>query len=130
MISNITTKDEYYKKYAKTIVMDIDDTLSFAKTYTDLNAYAEAEPNLKLIKVMNDMVSEGYTFILHTARGYISCNEDTEKADKKYRTQIEAWLKQWNVPYSSLVFGKPYGILYIDDKAMTPESFINKFHKE
>lgn len=117
----------YYSSYEKTIIMDIDDTISFAETYSDPEIYSHAKPNVKLIETMRKLSSQGYTFILHTARGWISCNEDALKADKKYRAQIEKWLADNNVPYKELIFGKPYGILYVDDKALRPDEFIDKF---
>ena len=120
--------DEYYKKYERTIVMDIDNTLSFSDTYGDVNAYANAKPNKDIIKVMQKMDKLGYTFILHTSRGYISCNEDTAAAEKKYREQIETWMHKHNVPYEKLVFGKPYAaIAYVDDKGLRPDEFIERF---
>lgn len=117
----------YYERYAKTIVMDIDDTLSFANTYNNVDVYADAIPNRELISVMQKMATQGYKFILHTARGWISCKEDVKAAEEKYRKQIETWLHKHNVPYDSLIFGKPYAIWYVDDKALRPEEFIKKF---
>lgn len=121
------TSNTYYEKYAKTIVMDIDDTISFANTYNDVGAYSEAIPNTELISVMQKLASQGYKFILHTARGWISCKEDVRAAESKYRKQIEAWLQKYHVPYDKLLFGKPYGIWYVDDKSLRPEEFIKKF---
>ena len=34
------------------------------------------------------------------------------------------WLDKYEVPYDEIVWGKPYGVYYIDDKAMTPEEFV------
>lgn len=121
--------DEYYQKYKKTIVIDIDDTISFANTFDDVNTYSKAVPNINLIKTMQKLHKEGYTLILHTARGWISCNQDTEAAEKKYRKQIETWLAAHNVPYDALLFGKPFGIYYVDDKAMRPDEFVEKFSR-
>ena len=119
--------DQYYQPYAKTIVMDIDDTISFAKTYADPGIYAEAEPNLPVIKTMQKMASKGYKFELYTSRGWISCEENPEKAKEKYLHQLEDWMQKYNVPYSRIIFGKPFGILYVDDKAIKPDEFVEKF---
>lgn len=120
--------DDYYKKYERTIVIDIDDTISFAKTYADPGMYAEAEPNLPVIKTMQKLASKGYKFELFTSRGWISCEEDPERAKEKYLEQIEEWMRKHEVPYSRIIFGKPYGILYVDDKAMRPSEFVTVFN--
>lgn len=119
--------DSYYKKYEKTIVMDIDNTISFSSDYNDLDAYSKAKPNKNLIRTMQKMTDNGYKFILYTSRGWISCNESVVEAEKKYRTQIETWLSKNHVPYDRLLFGKPYGIYYVDDKGMTPDEFCKVF---
>ena len=119
--------DQYYQPYAKTIVMDIDDTISFAKTYADPGIYAEAEPNMPVIETMRKLSKEGYTFELYTSRGWISCEEDPRRAKEKYLEQIEAWMRKHEVPYSRIIFGKPFGILYVDDKAIRPDEFVEKF---
>ena len=119
--------DQYYQPYAKTIVMDIDDTISFAKTYADPGIYAEAEPNTELIATMQRLSKEGYKFILHTSRGWISCDEDPERAKKKYLKQIETWMQKYEVPYERIIFGKPFGIIYVDDKSIRPDEFVEKF---
>ena len=128
-LSNINYPD-YYVPYAKLIVMDIDDTISFADTYSDPEIYSEARPNEPILETMRKLDKEGYSFILFTSRGMISCNGDIEQADNKYRKQIETWLAKYEVPYKELIFGKPYGILYVDDKAMTPDKFIETFRQE
>lgn len=50
--------DEYYQKYKKTIVIDIDDTISFANTFDDVNTYSKAVPNINLIKTMQKLHKE------------------------------------------------------------------------
>lgn len=120
--------EDYYSRYARTIVMDIDDTISFSNLVGTVAGYTHAVPNLPVIQTMQKLASEGYEFILHTARGWVSCNEDPIKAEEKYRIQIEEWLEKYKVPYSRIIFGKPYGILYVDDKSMKPEEFINHFN--
>lgn len=120
--------DQYYQPYAKTIVMDIDDTISFADTYADPSVYSEARPNMPVIETMRKLSKEGYIFELFTSRGWISCKEDPEKAKEKYLHQIESWMRKYDVPYSRIIFGKPFGILYVDDKAIKPDDFVEKFN--
>lgn len=123
----MNTITNYYDKYKMDIVIDFDDTISFAKTFNSVSGYAEAKPNIELINTMRKLSAQGYKFIIHTARGWISCNQNVEKAEQKYRKQMETWLEKYNVPYERIIFGKPFGMLYVDDKALRPDEFVEKF---
>lgn len=106
--------------YERTIVCDIDNTLSF----TTNRDWENAKPNVSLIKKLNRLFENGWKINLLTARGSISCKSRID-ADKKYRNIIETWLKNNNVKYTSLSFEKPLAAYYIDDKGITPEDFEN-----
>lgn len=107
--------------YHKTIVCDIDDTISFT---TDRD-WENATPNTQLIQKLNKLYDEGWTICYVTARGNVSFKGDREAADKHYRPIIEKWFKKNNVKYSMLSFDKMLAAYYIDDKAATPESFMD-----
>ena len=64
--------------HEKTIVTDLDDTLS----YTSNRDWENAKPNLLLIDKLNSFYDAGYKIIILTARGQISCRGDREKADR------------------------------------------------
>lgn len=111
--------------HSETIVVDFDDTLAIT-----LNRdWANASPNVPLINKLNALYARGWTIHVVTARGQISCNGDHEYADRKYRQQIENWLYEHNVKYTSLSFQKKLALYYIDDKGITPEDFILKFNR-
>tara|TARA_R100000808_G_C2129349_1_gene138875 strand:- start:351 stop:1358 length:1008 start_codon:yes stop_codon:yes gene_type:complete len=112
--------------HEKTIITDLDDTLSF----THNRDWENAKPNIDLINKLNFFFKIGYKIIIVTARGQISCDGDSIKADKKYRTQIERWLKKNNVLYHELSFQKKLAIYYIDDKSIRPDEFIQIEHEE
>jgi len=103
------------------LVVDFDDTLSFA-TERD---WENAKPNLPLIAKLNSLYDQGHQVDIFTARGTISCKGDRELAEQKNRPQIEAWLNKHGVKYHSLSFQKPLADYYIDDKAITPDDFVN-----
>jgi len=111
--------------HTTTIVVDFDDTLSFTLNRDWTNGI----PNLPLIEKLNNLYDQGWTIIIQTARGNISCATRSE-ADKKYRQQIETWLTKHNVKYSELSFDKLLAVYYIDDKGITPEDFVSKFKQE
>jgi capsule biosynthesis phosphatase len=106
---------EYYKKL---IVVDFDDTLCIHQNGSTSNIMKGA-PNKDLIGRLQYLHREGYNIEIHTARGHFSC-DSREEAERKHGPVIEAWLKKYNVPYNKIDFNKPYGIIYIDDKAMRP----------
>jgi hypothetical protein len=111
--------------HSTTLVVDFDDTLAIT-----LNRdWENATPNVELIAKLNDLYAQGWTVHVVTARGQLSCNGDYVAADKKYRAQIEEWLKKNGVMYTSLSFQKKLAAYYIDDKGITPEDFITKFER-
>lgn len=106
--------------YNRRIICDIDDTISF----TTSRDWKNAKPNDTLIKKLNDLYDAGWEIVYCTARGTLSC-ENREKAKEKYETGILDWFRANNVKYTRLSFMKELGMYYIDDKAVTPENFID-----
>lgn len=54
-------------------------------------------------------------------------NGDISKIERYTRPVLEEWLLRNNIPYDTLVLGKPWAGprgFYIDDKAMLPEEFV------
>ena len=89
------------KKYC----FDIDGTIC---SNTDGN-YEDAKPYLARIKQINSLHKEGNKIILFTAR------RTTTGID--WRPLTEKQLKNWDVSYDELLFGKPEADKFIDDKA-------------
>jgi len=112
--------NEFLKNYWKTIIFDVDDTISVTTTHD----WENAEPRWQVINKLNKLYEEGWTIILITARGQVSCNGNFEEADKKYREKMEGWLKKHGVKYHMLSFEKYLASYYVDDKSLTPEEFI------
>ena len=111
--------------WEETLIVDFDDTIAFTKNRDWNNAL----PNKPLIDKLNDLHRKGWDIHVVTARGTLSC-ENREEADKTYRPQIEEWLANHNVNYTSLCFQKKLGLYYIDDKGITPDDFVEKFEIE
>ena len=100
-------------------VFDIDDTICNNKN----RDYANAEPIKEVIDKINYLYSNGARIKLYTSRGMVSCNGDLEKIIAKNKDILEKWLKKNKVKYHELIFGKPLGDLYVDDKAMNVKDF-------
>lgn len=102
-----------------TFVIDIDDTICF----TSNRDFENSIPNKSVINKINELYNKGWKIILYTARGGKSCKTLKEK-ELKYRDVTERWLKENNVQYSELVFGKMNADYYVDDKNMSIEEFL------
>jgi capsule biosynthesis phosphatase len=109
------------KKYHKTISVDFDDTICITTT----RDWENAEPVLDIINKVNSLYDMGWQVLIITARGQLSCNGNTEKADEKYRTIIETWLKKHGVKYHELKFEKYLASYYIDDKSLNIKEFVD-----
>lgn len=103
----------------KSLVVDIDDTISF----TNNRDFANAEPNIPLIKKLNAFFDSGVEIHYVTARGNLSC-KTREEAEEKYRDQILEYFAKHGVKYTSLSFQKKLADYYIDDKAIRPDEFL------
>lgn len=108
-------KDEF-----KTLVVDIDDTISI----THNRDFENAEPIQKVIDKVNQFYDLGWNIVLFTARGMKSSNNNWLKAEIKYREITENWLKKYNVKYNKLKFGKYNATYYIDDKNLNINEFL------
>jgi len=105
----------------RTLVVDVDDTIS-----THVNRdYENAIPHTKIINKINKMYDSGWKIVYFTARGQVSCNGDLELINQLRRPVLESWMEKHGVKYHELMFGKPIGVYYIDDKAMRPEEFMD-----
>lgn len=108
-------------EYVKTIVFDFDNTIAMHQG----RDWENAKPNVELIKKLNNLHDLGYRIVILTSRGSLSCNTLEQRIVNNY-SQIESWLNKHDVKYDELSFAKPYAEYYIDDKALTPEAFIDK----
>lgn len=108
-------------KKSKTIVCDVDDTIS---THHNRD-YENAEPHWPIIDKLNKLYDEGWEIVYLTARGQLSFNGDLELIEKHRRPVLEAWLHKHGVKYSKLSFQKELAQYYIDDKAIRPDEFLN-----
>lgn len=106
-------------------VFDLDDTISVHKN----RDYPNAKPIVPVIEKIRQMKDDGWEIVIYSARGQVSCKGDLKEIEHKNRPVVEEWLKRHNVPCDELIFGKPIGDVYIDDKGMSLDDFIEQpFH--
>ena len=86
------------------IVIDIDGTICSQE-----KNYADAEPFLSRIYKVNQMYDMDNEIVFFTARG--------SETGVDWRDVTEKQLKTWGVKYHKLIFGKPAGDIFIDDRA-------------
>lgn len=103
-----------------TIVIDIDDTICT----TIERDYINSKPHYDIINKINMLYDNGFTIILFTARGFISKGRDPITINKEVKPIIESWLSDNNVKYTELIMHKPYGAIYVDDKSVRPDEFL------
>lgn len=97
--------------------IDLDDTICRSKKNKDGSSdYKNAELIEGAREKINELFNEGNHIIIHTARHMLTCKGDIDLVEKKIKSITESWLKEKRVRYHSLIFGKPYADIYIDDK--------------
>ena len=106
----------------KTFVIDIDGTIC---SQEDSGSYDIAAPDMEMIRKINSLYTEGHKIILYTARGMNTCEGNIGLVRERYSELTKEWLKDNRVCYDQLVFGKPPGDYYVDDKAMKLDEFIS-----
>ena len=111
----------------KSIVIDLDHTicipnLDMPDTY---HRYAKAKPVTEIIDKMKELKYNGFKIVIATSRRMVTHNGDINKIIEDVGQVTTDWLKEHDVPYDELIWGKPYSsTYYVDDKAMTPSSFL------
>ena len=108
----------------RTLVMDLDGTI--CATTRGGDAYFSADPIQTVIYRVNELKSKGWTVIIHTARGMNLYNGNLARIELEFRSRTEKWLRDNLVEYDQLIFGKPAGDVYVDDKGVSPLEFTSK----
>jgi capsule biosynthesis phosphatase len=98
------------------IVIDLDKTIAESKK--DEQSYWHLKPNPGVIEKLKQWRLDGHYIIIHTARHMVTCKGDIDLVLERIGKLTWAWLLKWGIPYDELIFGKPYGHVYVDDKAL------------
>lgn len=105
------------------IVCDLDHTICIPndKEKETFPKYGNSIPKTDVIEKIRLWKERGAYIIINTARRMGTHNSDVNKVIADVSEITKNWLAQNNVPYDELIFGKPYGDVYIDDKALNVE---------
>lgn len=101
-------------------VVDLDGTLC---EQMPSGQYEHARPRLDVIVRVNALHDAGWRVVIFTARGMGTLG-DGEKARQRWESVTLSWLFMNGVKFDELKFGKPAADVYVDDKAMLPESLV------
>jgi capsule biosynthesis phosphatase len=80
--------------------------------------YSTVKPVPSTILKLQQLYADGHTIIIHTARRMLTHGGNAGLAVADIGATTWNTLKQFEIPYHELVFGKPYAHFYIDDKAV------------
>jgi capsule biosynthesis phosphatase len=110
-------------------VIDLDHTICFPNDqFKDTKRrYSQAKPNPKVIAQIQKLYLNGDYIIIHTARRMVTHKGNIAKIEADVGEVTRTWLRLHTVQYHELVFGKPYGDVYIDDKGMSIDEFVAKY---
>ena len=111
-----------------TLVIDLDHTI----TIDGQEMYSSKKPNFKLIEKIRQYKEEGFEIIIYTARNMKTQKSDVSKVLAHVGFDTLSWLKQHEVPFDGIQFGKPFAenAFYVDDRAIRPDEFLNKSYEE
>ena len=124
----LLSENDFNGHQRKTLVVDIDGTLCNSPEKGD---YSNCEV---ISEAFNKLIAEdqkGTYIILFTSRNMRSFGGNIGLINKYTSSTLSKWLKDKNIPYDELYFGKPWGngdLSYIDDKLITIDSFVNYPH--
>lgn len=96
----------------KTFVLDIDGVVC---SHQKDGNYAKAKPFKKRILKINQLYKEGNTIIFYTSRGYLTKLNWSGLTDKQF--------KRWKLKHHEIIFGKPFGQVYVDDHGINDKDF-------
>ena len=99
-------------------IFDLDQTLVTLPRIK--NDYTTVEPIIDKIKFVRYLFDNGHYIVIHTARHMKTCNGDIELTKKRIGHITEKTLTDFKIPYHELIYGKPYGDVYVDDKSTNP----------
>lgn len=108
------------------VVLDLDGTICEQTSggAGGADGYRSAKPIVEVIRRINELWTDGWTIVIYTARGMASLEWDVAAVKDSLGQLTTEWLARNRVCYDKLVFGKPPGDCYVDDKALRPDEFL------
>lgn len=100
------------------VCFDLDNTLvTYPKIPGD---YTTVSPIKPMIELARSLHNEGHTVIIYTARRMKTHGGNIGAVIKDIGCITFDTLKEFDIPYDEIIFGKPIADVYIDDRAVNP----------
>lgn len=79
-----------------------------------------------MIDKLKEFKNAGWKIIIHSSRHMATCKNDESKVLANIGEITFKWLREHDVPFDGLKFGKPYARngFYVDDKGLRPDEFL------
>lgn len=106
----------------KTIVMDLDNTISF----TQNGDYSAAEVDIEVVAKMREYKEMGFKIVIHSARNMRTYDGNLGLINANTLPVVMRWLDENDIPYDEILMGKPwcgFDGFYVDDKSVRPNEF-------
>ena len=106
----------------KTIVMDLDNTISFTKN----GDYSAAKVDIEVVAKMREYKEMGFKIIIHSARNMRTYDGNLGLINANTLPVVMRWLDDNDIPYDEILMGKPwcgFDGFYVDDKSVRPNEF-------
>ena len=116
----------------KTIVMDLDNTISFTKN----GDYSAAEVDIEVVAKMREYKEMGFKIVIHSARNMRTYDGNLGLINANTLPVVMRWLDENDIPYDEILMGKPwcgFDGFYVDDKQleeMNSKSYLMRRLKE
>jgi capsule biosynthesis phosphatase len=95
------------------ICIDLDGVIAEIKKENE--TYADVKPIKSAVEKIKKLKENGHYIIIYTARHMKTCDGNVYKAISKIGLITLEWLKEHDIPYDEIIFGKPWADIYIDD---------------
>ena len=105
------------------ICIDIDGVI--CELRKDNESYAELAPITGAVEKIKQLKSAGHTIILYTARRMKTHKANVGKVVADIGLITLNWLRENDIPYDEIFFGKPWADIYIDDNALRFENWLS-----
>ncbi|HTZ42009.1 MAG TPA: sugar phosphate nucleotidyltransferase [Candidatus Omnitrophota bacterium] len=102
----------------KIFCFDLDNTLvSFPHVSGD---YSTVKPIEKNVDFLRNLKKKGHKIIIYSSRRMLTHGGDVKKVIDDIGEATIKQLKEFDIPYDEIIFGKPYAHFYIDDLSINP----------
>jgi len=98
----------------KILCFDIDNVICRTNSTND---YTKSKPNIRVIKLINELYDKGHTIKIFTARYMGRNNDNIYLANKQGYRKTFKQLKKWNLKFHKLFISKPSFDVFVDDKS-------------